>query len=275
MRLAASNLAWSEENLEPALAILAEAGITGVEIAPGRLADWPDLDARVVAAYAARLARDGFTVPALQAVLYRQPGPQLLADAAAFDALRAHLRRVSLIAADLGAAVMVFGAPANRRRGTLPPDAAAMLATDRLRRIGDAIAPIRLGLEPVPPQAGADFLTTGAATLALVRAVDHPCIGFHLDAAAAAAAGEDPAGLAFAAGPALCHAHASQPGLGDFAAPLHAHRQMRAGLAARGWDGWVSIEMLAKGDELARLRQAVGAVRRLFAPGSSAPAPGP
>ncbi len=266
MRLAASNLAWGEQNLDPALAILAEARVTGIEVAPGRLADWPDLNARVVAAYAARLARDGFTLPAMQAILYRQPGPQLLAGAAAFAALRAHLRRVSQIAADLGATVMVFGAPTNRRAGTLPADIAAHLATDRLRRIGDAIAPIRLGLEPVPHAAGADFLTTGAATLALVRAVDHPCIGFHLDTAAAAAAGEDPASLAFAAGPALCHAHASQPALGDFATPLHAHRQLRAGLAARDWPGWVSIEMLARDDELARLRQAAATAARLYAP---------
>ena len=275
MRLAASNLAWSETNLEPALEILAAAGVRGVEVAPGRIADWPELDARAVAAYAARLARGGFSVPAMQAVLYRRPAPQLLADAEAFAALVAHLRRVSHIARDLGAAVMVFGAPANRRRERLGEAAAAILAADRLRRIGDAIAPVRLGLEAVPPAAGADFLTTGAATLALARRVAHPCVGFHLDAAAAAAAGEDPAGLAAAAGADLCHVHASQPGLGDFARPLHAHRQLAAGLAAHNWAGWVSIEMLAKEDELARLRQALGAVRRLFSPGSSAPAPGP
>jgi sugar phosphate isomerase/epimerase len=214
----------------------------------------------------------------LQAIFYRRPEARLLGDEAGFAAMCAHLARVAGIARELGAPALVFGAPANRRREGLAMAPALALAVGRLRRIGDLIAPLRLAVEPVPAAAGCDFLTRGAEVLALVRAVDHPAIGMQLDSAAAEAAGEDGGALAQAAGAALVHVHAAQPALGDFSAPIAAHGALAAGLAARGWDGWVSVEMLAgedESDEMARLAAAVAAVGAIYRISSPSPAASP
>jgi len=274
MRLCVSNLAWDEARLDQALEAIAgtpSAGIevagievAGIEVAPGRLGGWDAALLGRVAAYRARLAGLGLAVPAMQAIFYGRPEAALLGDEAAFAAMLAHLRLVRAIGLELGADVAVFGAPATRRRGALDQAAAFTLAVERLRRVGDVLGPVRLAIEPVPATAHCDFIHTGAEALALVRAVDHPAIALQCDSAALAASGEDAAAHVIAAGAALAHVHASQPELGDFSVPLEVHAVMAAGLAARDWRGWVSVEMLGRGDEIARLRQAIAAVAAIY-----------
>src|SRR6185312_4468113 len=98
-------------------------------------------------------------VSSLQAILFGCPTLKLLGDDASFAALRAHIRRVAEIAKAAGAGVMVFGAPHNRLRQQLSPNAATQIAIARLQHLADDVATFdaTIGLEPVPAAYGADF----------------------------------------------------------------------------------------------------------------------
>ena len=267
MRLAVSNLAWPAEAEAPALALLAAAGVTGVEVAPTRLAAWDELDAPRLSACAARLRSAGLCASSLQAILFGRPEPQLLGDADAFRLLAAHVERVSAIAASLGAGVMVFGSPRNRLRGDLPPAEAWQRGRERLRRLAEiaAAAGVALGIEPVPPVYGADFLTAWREVLRMVQEVDHPGVRVHLDTGCVSLHG-DAIGEAVAASAAwLAHFHAAQPQLGPFDPPTAEHAAAAAALRAAGYRGWVAIEMREQAPEpLAAIATAVREVRRIY-----------
>ncbi len=268
MRLAVSNLAWPTAQDAAAFARLAALGVAGVEVAPTRLAPWEALEAGMLAAWRARLADAGLAVSSLQAILFGRAEPQLLGDATAFAALAAHVARVSDIAAALGAGVMVFGSPRNRLRGTLAEDAAWALAQERLHHLAAlaANAGVVLGIEPVPPIYGADFLTGWREVLRMVQQVDHPGVRVHLDTGCVALNGDAIAEAVAASAGWLAHFHAAQPQLGGFDPPAANHAEAAAALHAAGYAGWLAIEMREPAEApLAAVETAVRAVRQIYA----------
>ena len=125
----------------PVKQALRDAGFTGIEVAPTRV--WPGWEGAVPAA-AARLrtmfSGEGFTVPAIQAILFGAGDVALFGDHGQRARLRDHLLRAADLAAALGAGVMVFGAPSARRRGSLPPAEAMAAAADFLAAAGRDIS---------------------------------------------------------------------------------------------------------------------------------------
>ncbi len=267
MRLGLSNLALPASEEAALLPRLREWGVAGIEVAPTRLAPWEAIDASLLRRIHRRVAETGLAIGSLQAIFYGRPALQLLGEPAAFAAMAAHLDRVGEIAAALDAAIAVFGAPANRRRGALAPEAAFALGRDRLRVLAEraAGAGIVLGLEPVAATYGADFLTTPPEVLAMVRAVDHPGLRVHLDTGCAVLEGQSIAAAIHAAGPLLCHFHVSEPQLAGFGAPIAEHKAAATALRDAGYAGWVTIEMREPpADAPAAIAQAVAAVRSLY-----------
>ncbi len=267
MRLGLSNLALPAAEETGLLPRLREWGVAGIEVAPTRLAPWEAIDASLLRRAHRRVTEAGLAVGSLQAIFYGCPVLQLLGEPAAFAAMAAHLDRVGEIAAALDAAVAVFGAPANRRRGALSPEAAFALGRDRLRVLAEraAGAGLVLGLEPVAAAYGADFLTTPPEVLAMVRAVDHPRLRVHLDTGCAVLEGQSIAAAIDAAGALLCHFHVSEPQLAGFSAPLAEHRAAAAALRDAGYAGWVTIEMREpSADASGAIAHAVATVRSLY-----------
>lgn len=260
MRLAVSNIAWPAASDPAAYALLRDRGVTGLEVAPTRF--WPDWEgASTSAARRLRreLAAEGLSVPALQAVTYGLPELQLFGPPATRAALVDHLERVADIASELGAGILVFGAPKNRTSHGLEPHRAFDRATETFAEIGRRYAArgVALGLEPNPREYGCDFVNLSSEALALVEAVGSPGFGLHLDAAGLHLAGEEPAAALTGAATALLHFHASEPYLGSFAEPLVDHPSLAAALESIGYAGWVSIEMRPGEAPLDTLDQAV------------------
>lgn len=267
MRLAVSNIAWPADDDAAAFSRLAALGVAGIEVAPTRIAPWAELTPPVLAGYRRRLADHGLVVSSLQAILYGCDDLRLLADAASFAALCEHIERVAGIAAALGALVMVFGAPRNRRRGDRTAAEARSLGSERLRRLGEiaGAAGVAIGIEPVPPFYGGDFLTDWRDVLAMVRLVDHPGIRVHLDTGCVALAADSIAEAVTASRGLLAHFHAAQPGLQGFDPPAENHAEAGRSLRAGGYDGWVAIEMRQQETApLAAVEAAVAAVRGLY-----------
>ena len=200
---------------------LAALGVAGVEVAPTRIAGWDRLRAAEISAFRRTAADAGLQVSSLQAVFYGRPELQLLGDAASFRAMAEHMRVVAAAGAGLGAGVAVFGAPRNRRRGGMAEGDAESLGAERLRVLGDvaADAGLVIGIEPVPPSYGADFLLHAASVRRLVAACGHRAVRTHLDTACAALAGDRIEAEIAATGAGLAHFHIAEPELGGFTAP--------------------------------------------------------
>jgi sugar phosphate isomerase/epimerase len=267
MRLAISNLAWPSAQDDIVFDRLARLGVSGVEVAPTRLAAWDALPASLLIDYRTRLEAAGLVVSSLQAVLFGRPALQLLGEGAAFEGMVEHMRHVADIGAILGAGVLVFGAPRNRLRSGMELDSAWDRARERLRLLGDVTFPagIAIGIEPVPAVYGGDFLTSWSDVLRMVRDVDHPGVRVHLDTGCVALGGDSIETAIAESKDVLAHFHAAQPQLGDFRDPLPNHGAAAAALHATGYDRWVAIEMREQPeDPVGAAEQAIRAVRGLY-----------
>ncbi len=250
MRVAFSSIAWDPADDEAVARVLKEAGVEAVELAPTKL--WPDLTAvpaseasTVRSAWEAR----GLPVVALQSLLYGRPDLRLFADSSQRADLGVHLERVFELAARLGASVLVFGSPRNRRRGQLSGEEATAIAAEFFATMAQRAHArgLALCLEPNPQRYGCDFVTSARAGLELVTAVGHPGFRLHLDAACMTLAG-DQVGEAIrsaAAAGVLCHFHVSEPDLQPVGGPRSDvdHEACAMELRASGYQGFVSVEM--------------------------------
>ena len=269
MKLAVSNLAWPPAD-EPAVAsALDDLAVTGVEIAPTVL--WP----RPLEAAASELDRcrrtwasRGIGIVAIQSLLFGRPDLTIFEAAETRRATLDYLTGMIRVAAALGARVLVFGSPGNRRVGQLPREEAGMIAEDFFRSVGEAAAAhgVIFAIEPNPPEYGCDFVTTSAEGAALVRAVDHPGFGLHLDSGGLTLAAEPLDERLSACADLVRHFHVSEVNLALIGTGSVAHDEIGAALRRVHYDGWISIEMkAAPGEEsAARVRRAVSAARAAY-----------
>ena len=164
------------------------------------------------------------------------------------------------VARSLGASVLVFGSPGNRRRNGRPRE----LAVDFFRELASYAASrgVCVCVEPLPPELGTDFVTSAAEAAALVDEVSSPGFGLHLDSGSLHLTGEDP--LA-AIRPGLRHFHASEVGFGPLGTTGVDHERCAEALRGAGYDGVVSIEVLAlAGPNRERVLAAVDYARRIY-----------
>lgn len=246
MKLAISNIAWAPGDDDRAAELLARHGVAGVELAPTAI--WPrpaEVDAAAVRECRTRWADRGIDVVALQALLYGRPELTLFEDSGMRRATLDYLVRIIRLGSKIGAGVLVFGSPGNRRRNGLGVTEALDIAVGFFAELGRHAADLGvcLCIEPNPPYYGCDFVTTAAEGAELVRAVGSSGFGLHLDAAAMTLGGDEPARALPEALPLTRHFHISEPDLAPPGAGGVDHAAFAAGLADAGYRGWVSVEM--------------------------------
>jgi len=244
MKLSISNIGWEQHDDPAVMAGLARLGVQGIEVAPTKIwPEWQGAEAGAAVRYREKLAAAGFDIPAMQAILFGRPELQLFVSRT-HGAFLDHMRRVADLAAALGAGVLVFGAPKNRRRGQLSMGAAMDMAADFFRRAGEICyrRGCCLGLEHNPVEYGCDFITNVADARELVDRVDHPGFRLHLDSAGVHMCDGDFAGVIATAGR-FVHFHISEPMLEPVAGGVVDHDAAASALRALGYDAWVSIEM--------------------------------
>ncbi len=254
MRLAVSNIAWPAQHTDRAYAILAEAGVPGLEVAPGLLfAGEPDpMDPTPAALDAAldKTTRAGLTLCSMQSLLFGVEGAALFGTEHERAVIAAALTRAIVLAGRLGIPNLVVGSPRNR---VVPPgmdrDAAFADAAETFRRLGETAAQhgCVLAMEPNPAIYGTNFLNTLAETDAFVRLVDHPAVTVNFDVGALHVNAEfdDLRMLLDLSLPRVSHVHLSEPALAAFPRDGESAETLFRTLDAAGWNGWVSIEMRA------------------------------
>ena len=245
MKLAFSNIAFSAHDSPPIWALLRSHGVTGIEVAPTKIwAGWQGATPSAAREYRQRLADQGFTVPALQAVLFGKPDARLFDDAGE-RALADHLNGVARLAGALGAHAVVLGAPKQRDRGALTQEQAVDHAAQVLRPVAEVFAQegTCLCIEPNPRRYACNFIINAVEGVELVERVDSRGFGLHLDAAGMFLEQESlPAFLEHASVP-VRHFHISEPDLGDFQKPQVPHAENFRALRQHRYEGWCSVEM--------------------------------
>jgi sugar phosphate isomerase/epimerase len=263
MRLAMSNIAWAPEERLAAYAILAEAGITGLEIAPGLFfhaaADPFVPDAASARAAMSEMTDAGLTLVSMQSLLFGVTGAELFGPPEARAAFETGIARAIALAERFGIPNLVFGSPLQRR----VPDGMAMAdaledAAALFRRFGEAAlaAGTRITIEANPAAYGTNFLTTLDEAEAFVAAVDHPGIALILDLGAMhmnADFARVPARVP-ALAPRLNHVHVSEPDLAPAPADPAALAPVLRALGRAGYAKAVSIEMKRPSEGLAAVR---------------------
>lgn len=265
MKLAMSNIAWAAEERRDAYAILAEAGITGLEIAPGiffHAAADPLAPDEATARTALDEAADaGLSLVSMQSLLFGVTGAALFEGAEARAAFERAMMRAVTLAGRFGIPNLVFGSPAQRRvPAGMAMDAALAEAAAIFRRLGDAAAAAgsRITIEANPAAYGTNFLNTLDEAEAFVQAVDHPGIALILDLGAMHMNGSLASLPARLPGltPRLNHVHVSEPDLAPAPAEAAALVPVLLGLRAAGYAKAVSIEMKRPARGLAEVRRA-------------------
>ena len=266
MKLAMSNIAWSPAERLEAYAILADAGITGLEIAPGlffHAAEDPFVpEAAVAEAALAEAAGAGLTLVSMQSLLFGVSGAELFGDADARAAFITGMTRAIRLAGRFGIPNLVFGSPAQRRvpAGMAMADALEEAAA-AFRQLGDLAAAedTRITIEANPAAYGTNFCNTLEEAEAFAALVDHPAIALILDLGAMHMNGvfaSVPERLP-ALTPRLNHVHVSEPDLAPAPADAAALAPVLQGLRTAGYAKAVSIEMKRPPEGLVAVRDAV------------------
>jgi sugar phosphate isomerase/epimerase len=265
MKLAVSNLAWPVESDGAAAELLGRHGVRAIELAPTKV--WPrpaEATEEDVIAYRAFWERRGFQIVALQALLFGRPDLTLFDDPGTRGHTFDYLCRIMRLASCLGAGVLVFGSPGNRRVNGRPPAEVRPVAVDLFRRLGEAAHRhgVSFCIEPNPPAYGCDFVTTVEQGAQLVAEVGHPGFGLHLDAGGMALAGESLERVG-AVGPR--HFHISEPHLCPIGTGSTPHAVYAEQLRQVGYERWCSVEMrMAERDWLVILDESLAQAGRLY-----------
>jgi len=269
MNLSVSNIAWPAWMDEAAFALLRRTGIAAIEIAPTRLwPDWVGASYAVAKEAADDLSQRGFRVSSLQAILFGKPECRLFGSDKDRQLLFEHLALCADLASGLGASCLVFGAPKNRELCGLREADAFQIARELFGAAGRHFRErgVCLCLEANPSQYGCQFIIDSSQAARLVRMVDSPGFGLHLDTGCMHLAGEDPAKAIRRSADILRHFHVSEPFLGGFDKSVISHQSVVEALEEIGYSNWVTLEMRATAEPLPGLAAGVSALVEYYRP---------
>jgi sugar phosphate isomerase/epimerase len=225
--------------------LLPTLGVNGVEVAPTKIADWPDLTDSMLLNFRRNVQNSGLVVSSLQAILFNRPSLQLLDNAEQFKYFENHFVRLIEIANILEAKILVFGSPKNRKLCGLSDSVGHQLALERLHQLGDIAhsAGIIIGIEPVPVHYGNEFLTSWRQVLDFVVELSHPGVGVHLDTGCVIMNGDVIEEAITSCANLICHFQVAQPQLTNFAIAHPDHSIAAKYLKKIDYSGWISLEM--------------------------------
>lgn len=263
MKLAISNIGWTNEE-EPAVAkYLQSAGVKYIEIAPTKRWTEPTVASEVeIEEYKQWWAKYDIGIVAFQSMLFTHPEYKLFESNENREGTKKYLEDFIVLAGKMGATRMVFGSPKNRQKGDIPPEAANAIAIQFFSDLGDVAQAnnTMICIEPNAPQYSCDFVTTAQQGIDIVDGVDNAGFGLHLDIACMTLAGDDIERSIRTAGRKLKHFHISSPMLEPVEfRPDVPHRAAAQALRDIRYDGFVSIEMRPHdtGSNLERVKKAV------------------
>lgn len=246
-RLAISNIAWTNEEESAVAEKLQQLGVAAVEIAPTKRWDDPTKATEAeITEYQKWWKSYGIDIVAFQSMLFARPDLKLFESSENRAECLRYLQDFIVLAGRMGAKRMVFGSPKNRQRGLVSYQTAFAIAKDFFTEIAKTAEEndVIFCLEPNAPQYNCDFIITAKEGAELVRAVDRPGFGLHLDTACMTLAGDDVTTSIWEAADVLQHFHISSPMLDQVEERSDVdHNAAAAALKGIMYEGTISIEM--------------------------------
>jgi D-psicose/D-tagatose/L-ribulose 3-epimerase len=270
MKLAISNIAWTNEE-EPMVAKkLKELGVKFVEIAPTKM--WEDpttATEKEIMDYKDFWLAYGIEVVAFQSMLFRRADLKIFDNPENRQESLEYLKKFIRLAGDFGSRVMVYGSPKNRQKNEISSSEADKIATKFFKELGDYAEKkdVDFCIEPNPTAYNCDFIVNAKEGMDIVRGVSSPGFGLHLDIAGMALAGDDVAQCIIDAGQQLKHFHISSPYLEQVEDRADVeHRAAAAALKDIKYSRFVSIEMRPddSGQNVARVEKAVRFAQEIY-----------
>lgn len=245
MRFAICNETFADWSWERVCRFVKDTGYDGVEIAPftfgERVTDVPADQRRTIR----QVAEDnGLEIVGLHWLLASPKGLHIhTRDAALRQQTVDYLRALIDFAGDVGAPVMVFGSPAQRRLEEGDWQGAWERMQDSYRQVLPALTERNVILcQESLPAPESDFILTAAEADRMVKEIDHPNFSLMLDVKSMCSEAKPPSEI-IREFPYFKHFHANDasrrgPGFGetDF-------RPIASALRGTGYDGYVSVEV--------------------------------
>ncbi len=260
---AVSNIGWNRHDDPAVLDLLSRYHVTGIEVAPSKV--WPDLGAvteQDAKDYRAFLADHGFVIPAFQAILYGCPDLQVF-NPVSHKALLARLELIARLASWLGAGILVFGAPKNRKRNGREFTEAFQYAAEFFHQAGEIVKAYgcAIGMEANPVEYQCDFLTNTADVERFVNAVGSSGVVLHIDSGATAMTHEKIETVLTGLTVMPQHYHISEPMLANPGEESRVeHIKAFEALKRIGYAGAVSIEMKSQEPDCRNLEKALASI---------------
>lgn len=269
MKLAISNIAWTNEEESQVASLLRDLGAKYIELAPTKQWDDPTkATPEEIQRYREFWQSYGIEIAAFQSMLFSRPDLKLFESEPNRNETSKYLKAFIRLAGEMGARAVVFGSPKNRQRGAMSFEEASSIAAPFFAELGRVAHghDVEFCIEPNAEQYACDFVTTAQQGIELVEKVATPGFGLHLDTACMFLASDALAKSIKDAGQALKHFHISAPMLGDVPGDAGINHEAAANaLREIGYDGFVSIEMRPSEMTLQRVEAAVKFAQSVYA----------
>jgi len=267
LKLSISHIAWPKEEEPLFFRQVSKWGCTGIEIAPNRV--WPEpIDTGTYErhSFKEKANNAGLEIVSLHALLFTRKDLGLFRGIEIETKLIAYLQELCRLAADLGAHVLVFGSPANRRRANISLDEAMERAATVFSKVGRVAGEegVCMCIEPLG-KSETDFITTGLEGLRLVEMTASPGFGLHLDAKSLSEEDGDYTETVRKTAGIARHFHVSEPDLAAIgSSKLVDHETMGKLLAEYGYNGYASIEMRTQPNHLNVIKNSIDLAKKWY-----------
>lgn len=262
MKVAISNIAWCPDEEGKIALAMQELGINGVEIAPTKI--WPSplsVPDTKIKEYKQFWENQGIQIVAMQSLLFGRPDLTIFESDRKRKETFDYLSGMIQLGGKLGANVLVFGSPKNRKVNQLSKAEIEEIAIPFFYDLGKIA--LQNGnlfcIEPNPTAYGCDFITTSQEGIDFVNKVNNLGFGLHLDAAGMTLS-QEPAGHSIEdVFRTAKHFHASEVNLAPVGTGSVDHEKFASMLRNINYKSWVSIEMRAS-EKLNNLEQVITAL---------------
>ncbi len=248
MKIAVSNIAWQLAEEEAIALIMQTLEIKGVEIATTKLWASPSVATKNdIEDYKHFWQSRNIEIVAMQALLFGRPDLTIFDTNQTRQETFKYLVETIELGSKLEAKVLVFGAPKNRKVGSLQKEQIENIAIDFFYKIGEvAELGISFCIEPNPQVYDCDFVTDSRQGFELLNKVKSLGFKLHLDTASMTLSNKSTSQALQQSFSQLCHFHISEPLLAPIGEGNVNHQTFAETLVNLNYQGWVSVEMKAQ-----------------------------
>lgn len=264
MKLAISNIAWSDEMDSEIYDLMKKYNYTGLEIAPTRIFPKIPYEQNIAAAKwkTELLEKYGFEIPSMQSIWFGRQ-EKLFDSAEQRNTLIEYTKKAIDFAASIECKNLVFGCPKNRNLPNGQTFDIEVQAKDFFKTIGDYAFSHNtvVGMEANPPIYQTNYINTTKEALELIKRVDSKGFLLNLDVGTMIENGESVEILENHA-QYINHVHVSEPRL-KYITKKTFHQELADFLRESQYQGYISIEMQRQ-DSVQAIAEAMAYVKEIF-----------